>query len=122
MGLLGKIMIVFIIIYLREYWLVSLYPRAHLLRLAYSLSSVLGRLGSGSLLIAKDADHVRSIACEVSSTELAGWQQEHDTFVEESDAHALLTVEVVNVLLELYLVCVTLGHEGNDSIPGNKSE
>ena len=67
------------------------------------------------MLITEDAEHVRSVAGEVFAAELAWRDQKHDALVDECEPDPLLLLEVVDVLLELALVCVCLRHESHDS-------
>ena len=69
-----------------------------------------------SLLVSEDPNHVRSVACKVFAREVARWQQEHHTLLEEGQTDALFLVKIVDVFLELALVSVTLRYERNYSI------
>ena len=91
-------------------------PWAHLLWLSDALPAILCGLGSCCLLVSEYAHHVWTVAREIAPTQLAWGQQEHDAFVEEGDAHSLLAIKVVYVLLELLLVCIALGHKRDDSV------
>ena len=75
----------------------------------------MGRLGRCCLLISEDANHVRSIACEILAAQFTRRKEEHDALVEEGEANALFFLEVVDVLLELILIRVSLWNERNDT-------
>ena len=67
------------------------------------------------MLISEDADHVRSIACEILAAQFTWRKEEHDALVEEGEANALFFLEVVDVLLELILIRISLWNERNDT-------